>query len=275
MLVVVGRGSPGLPEHAERRMRHGAGRWCVAAHPASCRILVRAGLDGVADRPLPAVRRRVPTARFSAAASRSWCSSRCRMRSTTATAIHAVIRGSAINNDGSTKMTYAAPNRGRTGRRHRRGARRRRRRRHRRSAMSRPTAPARRWATPIEIEGLRQAFGVSERDPLRPLLRRLGQVEHRPPGVRLRYRQPDQGDSVPASTGRSPRRCTTPARTPNCTSTVDPSRFAANTARGNGTASCAPGSARSVSAAPTRTSCSKKRPPSRRLRLRCPVRRCC
>ena len=79
--------------------------------------------------------------------------------------IHAVIRGSAINNDGSTKMNYAAPN-----------------------AAGQAEAIAEAHAVadvdsstvgyvethgtgtplgdPVEIEGLRQAFGVSARPDL-------------------------------------------------------------------------------------------------------------
>ena len=116
--------------------------------------------------------------------------------------IHAVIRGSALNNDGSTKMTYAAP-----------------------TAAGQADVIAEAHAIaevdsseisyiethgtgtplgdPIEIEGLRQAFEVSDETALRPVLRRFGQVQHRPPGVGRRNRQPDQGDSVPEASGNS------------------------------------------------------------------------
>ncbi len=54
---------------------------------------------------------------------------------------------------------------------------------------------------PIEIEGLRQAFAVSDERPSGSVLCRFGQVQHRPPGVCGRDRQPDQGDSVPQAPG--------------------------------------------------------------------------
>ena len=116
-----------------------------------------------------------PTAPSSAAASASSCSSRCRTALDDGDRIHAVIRGSAINNDGSMKIGY-------------RGAQRRRRR---------PTSSPRRtpWPTsmrrrisyvethgtgtplgdPIEIEALRRAFGVS--DAARPGPCALGSVK--------------------------------------------------------------------------------------------------
>ena len=116
--------------------------------------------------------------------------------------IHAVIRGSALNNDGSTKMTYAAPNA---------------------AGQADVIAEAHAIAEvdsstvsyvethgtgtplgdPIEIEGLRQAFEVSDGDPVRPVLRRFGQVQHRSPGVGGRDRESDQDDSLPEAPGDS------------------------------------------------------------------------
>ena len=184
LLVVAGRGPPGLPEPAERRMRHGAGRRrrrsasrttsATGTQPGSmvsavghCRPFdVRAdgtifgsGVAVVVLKPLQAA-------------------------VDDGDRIHAVIRGSAINNDGSMKMTYAAPNRRRSGRRHRRGARGRRRRFVDDQLRRDATEPARRWATRSKSKGLRQAFEVSEADPARPVRRRFGQVEHRSPGGR-------------------------------------------------------------------------------------------
>ena len=116
--------------------------------------------------------------------------------------IHAVIRGSAINNDGSKKMTYAAPN----------GA-----------AQADVIAEAHAVADvdsstisyvethgtgtplgdPIEIEGLRRAFGVS--DTPRPGPCAVGSVKsnigHLVGGVR--NRGPHQDDSLPAESGDS------------------------------------------------------------------------
>ena len=116
--------------------------------------------------------------------------------------IHAVIRGSALNNDGSTKMTLRRPDRGRPGRRHRRGARDRRGRRFddqlHRDARNRHAAgrPDRNRRSAASFRGFRG-------DPLRPVLRRFGQVQHRPPGVGRRNREPDQSDSVPEASGNS------------------------------------------------------------------------
>ena len=116
--------------------------------------------------------------------------------------IHAVIRGSALNNDGSTKMTYAAPNAAGQA-----------------DVIAEAHAIAEIDAStvsyvethgtgtplgdPIEIEGLRQAFDVSDGDPAWSVLRRFGQVQHRPPGVSGRDRGSDQGDSVPQASGNS------------------------------------------------------------------------
>ena len=73
--------------------------------------------------------------------------------------IHAVIRGSALNNDGSTKMTYGAQC-DRSSRRHRRA--------HAVAEIDASTVSyvethgtGTPLGDPIEIEGLRQAFGVS------------------------------------------------------------------------------------------------------------------
>ena len=86
VLVVSGRGPPGLPEPAQRRMRHGTGRWRVDPHPAPTSAIGTSRdrschRSGTAGRSTCA-----PTAPSSAAGSASWCSSRCRPPSTTATA---------------------------------------------------------------------------------------------------------------------------------------------------------------------------------------------
>ncbi len=173
--------------------------------------------------------------------------------------IHAVIRGSAIGNDGSTKMTYAAPN-----------------------AVGQAEVIAEAQAVadidastvsyvethgtgtplgdPIEIEGLRQAFERLGCAQAWPMLRRFGQVQHRSPGDSGRYGRADQGDSLPQAPGNTsnaalhqpqPRIAHRPEVLSSC---------AASTARGNGTAFGGRGSARSVWAAPTRMSFSKRRP---------------
>ena len=124
--------------------------------------------------PLPAVRRAAPTAPSSAAESPRWLLKPLQAAVDDGDRIHAVIRGSAINNDGSMKMTYAAPN----------GA-----------AQADVIAEAHAVADvdsstisyvethgtgtplgdPIEIEGLRRAFGVS--DTTRPGPCVLGSVK--------------------------------------------------------------------------------------------------
>ena len=116
--------------------------------------------------------------------------------------IHAVIRGSALNNDGSTKMTYAAPNAAGQA-----------------DVIAEAQAIAEVDAStvsyvethgtgtplgdPIEIEGLRQAFDVSTADQARPVLCRFGQVQHRSPGVGGRDGGSDQDDSLPQAPGDS------------------------------------------------------------------------
>ena len=121
-----------------------------------------------------------PTARSSAAASRRSCSSRCRTALDDGDRIHAVIRGSAVNNDGAVKMTYAAPSaspgRPRSSPKRTRspGST------PRRSATSRPHGTGTPLGDPIEVEALRQAFELSEEPDGRPVRARFGEVEHRP-----------------------------------------------------------------------------------------------
>ena len=138
-----------------------------------------------------AVRRRRRRAPSSAAASASSCSSGSRTRSPTAITIHAVIRGSAVNNDGAAKVGYTAPSVEGQAEVIAHGARRRRGRRRTRSATSRRTAPARRSAIRSRSPRSRRrsAPGPTRRGYLRG---RLGQDEHRPPRRRGRRRRPDQ-----------------------------------------------------------------------------------
>ena len=174
-----------------------------------------------------------------------------------------MIRGSAVNNDGAAKVGFTAPSAQRPGRRDRRGARRRRRRpRH---------DPVRRGARH------RHAARRPDRDPrahARPSARadtpgscaaRLGQVQHRPPGRGRRRRRPDQGRAGARAPVRSRPRCTSSA--PNPQIDLDDSPFSVNTeARGRGRrrgSGRGPRSARSASAAPTRTWCSEAAPAAR------------
>ena len=88
--------------------------------------------------------------------------------------IHAVIRGSAVNNDGAGKVGYTAPSVDGPGRRHRAGARRRRGRARQRSATSRRTARPRRSATRSRS---RRSPGRSAGTPTRAAICALGSVK--------------------------------------------------------------------------------------------------
>jgi phthiocerol/phenolphthiocerol synthesis type-I polyketide synthase E len=184
--------------------------------------------------------------------------------------IHAVIRGSAINNDGSTKMNYAAPNA---------------------AGQAEVIAEAHAVADidastvsyvethgtgtplgdPIEIEGLRQAFSLSSAARPGPCV--LGSVKSNIGHLEVASGIAGLIKTILLNTKRFREPCTTPARTRNCISIGAPSSCAANTAPGNGMALGEPESARSVLVAPTRISSSKRRRRFRHLTLR-PVHRC-
>ena len=185
--------------------------------------------------------------------------------------IHAVIRGSALNNDGSTKMTYAAPTA---------------------AGQAEVIAEAHAIAEvdsseisyvethgtgtplgdPIEIEGLRQAFEVSEETRSGPcyvgsvksnighlesaagiasLIKAILCLKHRAIPATLHYTSPN----------------------PELHLDRGPFKVRSEYGRGNGTACCAPGSARSASVAPTPTWCSRRRPPAPAARVLAVVRR--
>ncbi len=119
--------------------------------------------------------------------------------------IHAVINGSAVNNDGSAKIGYTAPSVD--------GQARSSRWRNSSpasaptpSATSRRTARARRSATPIEIAALTQAFrATTEREAV--LRGRLGEVERRASGRGGGRRRADQdgaGARAPAAAAVAP-----------------------------------------------------------------------
>ena len=78
--------------------------------PHRRRLLVRAGVDRVTGRALPAVRCARRRHDLRQRDRQSWCSSRYRPPSMTATVSTPSSEGSAVNNDGSMKIGYAAPN---------------------------------------------------------------------------------------------------------------------------------------------------------------------
>ena len=109
LLDLAGGGPPGLPEPAQRRVRHGAGRRrCRSAsrqRPAtSTRRAASSRPTATAGPSTP-----MPGARSSASGAASWCSSGWPTPLRDGDTIYAVIKGSAVNNDGSVKVGYTAP----------------------------------------------------------------------------------------------------------------------------------------------------------------------
>ena len=97
---LVGR-PPGLPEPARRA--NATWRWPAASRSACRRragYLYRAGQDPLARRPLPRLRRGRRAGPWPATAWASWCCKRLADALADGDPIHAVIRGSAVNNDG-------------------------------------------------------------------------------------------------------------------------------------------------------------------------------
>ena len=121
-----------------------------------------------------AVRRRAPTARCSAAARASCCSSASSDALADGDRIHAVMRGGAINNDGALKVGFTAPSVDGQAEVIAEALGRRRRRRRDASATSRRTAPATALGDPIEVAALTQAFAGRHR-PHAVLRARLGE----------------------------------------------------------------------------------------------------
>ena len=171
--------------------------------------------------------------------------------------IHAVIRGSAVNNDGSMKIGYAAPNP---------------------AAQADVIAEAYAVADvdsstisyiethgtgtplgdPIEIEALRRAFGASDVQQTCTMHPRFGEVEHRPPRGGVRHRGSDQDDSVPETSSDS-RHTSLHQPQPGTPSGARPRSLSApSTARGPPTVSGAPASAHSGWAVPMCTSSSRR-----------------
>ena len=188
--------------------------------------------------------------------------------------IHAVIRGSAVNNDGAMKIGYAAPNP---------------------AAQADVIAEAYAVADvdssaisyiethgtgtplgdPIEIEALRRAFGASDVKRPGTVHPRFGEVEHRPPRGGVRHRGSGQDDSVPEDTARFPP--TLHYTSPNPELHLERGPFVVRhrvRRRGTPTVSGAQASARSAWAVPMCTSSSRR--PHRHPRDRvCQGPRCC
>ena len=136
--------------------------------------------------------------------------------------IHAVIRGSAVNNDGAMKIGLRRTEPRRAGRRHRRGIRGSRRRfvddqlcrnpRHRHAVRG----PDRNRSIAKSIRGL----GRETTCTVHP---RFGEVEHRPPRGGVRHRRSGQDDSVP-ETPRDSRHASLHQPQPGTTSGARPLR---------------------------------------------------
>ena len=143
----------------------------------------------------------------------------CSSRSTRALAdgdrIYAVIRGSAVNNDGRSSGSLGTAEPRRPGGDAARGLRRRRRARRRGSATSRRTAPARAPATRSSWRRSAPCSATAAR-PARTVPGRLGQDQHRPHRGRRRRRRPDQGGAGAAARTRSRPACTSWSRTRPC-----------------------------------------------------------
>ena len=232
LLDLAGRRAPRLPEPARRRVRHGARR----------RRLDRASREHRATST-----RRAASSRRTATAAPSTPTRRApsfgngagvvvlkRLADALADGdtIHAVIRGSAVNNDGVAqgrlhRAERRRPGGGRSPRRYAVAGVDARHHRLRRGARHRHAARRSRSRSPRSRR--RSAPPPSETRLLRD---RLGQDEHRAPRRRRRRRRPHQGGARARARGRSRRACTSTRRTPRSTSTP---------ARSSSTPSCAPG----------------------------------
>ena len=96
-------------EPADRRLRHGPGGSRLHHLPAASRIRSAGRRSGLAGRPLPAFRPSRPAGRFSGRARLMVLLKRLEDAVADGDQVLAVIRGFAINNDGSVKVGYTAP----------------------------------------------------------------------------------------------------------------------------------------------------------------------
>ena len=241
-----------------------AGGVSVAA-PRGQRLPLPGGRHRLARRPLPRLRRRGRGARSAAAASASWCCKRLADALADGDTVHAVIRGSAVNNDGAQKVGFTAPSVDGQAAVIARGAGGGRRRRRRRIGYVEAHGTGTPLGDPIEVAGADP--GLPRRAAATRLLRpRLGEDQHRPSRRGGRRRRPDQDrararapadPAEPALRAARTRRSTSPAARSSSTPALR--RLAAPTAR-----RAAPASAPSASAAPTPTSSLEEAPAARR-----------
>ena len=123
LLDVARRGPAGLPGLLTGECDMALAGGVSLDVPAGSRATSTRRADPLARRPLPRLRRARRRARCPARASASSCSSGSRDALADGDHVHAVIRGAAVNNDGSQKVGYTAPERRRAGRGDRRGPR--------------------------------------------------------------------------------------------------------------------------------------------------------
>ena len=203
-----------------------------------------------------------PTAPAGPRASACCCWSGCPTPGATATAVLAVVRGSAVNQDGASNGLTApnGPSQQRVIRQALANAGLRRADVDAVEAHGTGTT----LGDPIEAQALLATYG-QDRPTDRPLLARLGQVEHRPHPGRRRRRRRHQDGAGDAARRAAARRCTSTSRPPHVDWSAGAVRLLTEAAAVAGGRPAAPGRRcrRSASAAPTPTS-SWSRPRRRR-----------
>ncbi len=109
VLDLAGGDGDGDGQPAQRRLRPRARRRRGDHLPAEQRLSLPGRRDGVARRPDAPVRRVGRRAPCSPTASRWWCCGGCRDAIAAGDPIYAVLRGAAVNNDGSERASFTAP----------------------------------------------------------------------------------------------------------------------------------------------------------------------